>query len=190
MKYEDERRETPFETRDHMLDIRQHLEELCFRGFGLRKRKAPKIPGNFSEWSPESQERWKNSQAEMLEWQQKCDRDFVEEESKWMRQTAREIVNLIDRANRMSPQTEHECDIQRDMQNEALGLCSNMERELNHIAATIPCNKNFAVKLTKDIEHEIALIQGWRKSCNPIRAEAMKKDAIMRMKATEAARQG
>lgn len=49
MKYEDEREETPFATRDNMLDIRKHITELCFRGFGLKRRKLPKTPRNFAE---------------------------------------------------------------------------------------------------------------------------------------------
>lgn len=188
MKYEDQRKETPFATRDNMLNIRNHMEELCLRGFGLRKRKKAKEPKNFNEWSEESREKWIKNQEELYEWQSHCDRIFIEDETKWIRATCREIVGLIDDANGMNPQTEHECDMQRDLQNEALRLCKRLRREINHIADTIPCNKNFLVIQDKEITDEINLISGWRKSCNPLREEAMKKDAMRRLKAEQAAK--
>lgn len=187
MKYEDEREETPFATRDNMLDIRKHITELCFRGFGLKRRKLPKTPRNFADWSEESRARWIKTQEENKARQEACDMRFVEDESRWLADTCREILNLIDRANAINPQTEHECDVQRDMQNEAIGLCNNLKRELNYIAGTIPCNINFLAQQTKDVKKEIDLLRGWRKSCNPAREEAMKKDASRRLKAEKAA---
>jgi hypothetical protein len=43
----------------------------------------------------------------------------------------------------MIPQTIMEFDQKRLWQDEAIGLCNNLKQELNHIADTIPCNKNF-----------------------------------------------
>ena len=186
MKYEDERQETPFATRDTMLDIRRHITELCFRGFGLKKRKPAKEPKNFAEWSEVSRARWKQTQDEIRAKQEAWDIQYIKDESTWLRNTCRDILNLISKANIMNPQTEHECDVQRDMQNEAIGLCDNLQRELTYIADTIPCNKNFLVQQYREIDKEIALLRGWRKSCNPAREQTMKRDAARRLKAEKA----
>lgn len=186
MKYEDQRKETPFAARDHMLDIREHITELAFRGFGKRPRKLPKEPGNFELWSEESRSKWRMTQEEKLRLAEAFDQRFIEDEFTWFNSTLRHMVDLIDQANTLSPQTEHECDIQRDMQNEVIGLCSNLIRELNHIAATIPCNKNFLVLVVNEIDNEIAILRGWRKSCFPLREQCIKKDTARRLKAERA----
>ena len=187
MKYEDQRKETPFATRDNMLDIRNHVTELTFRGFGLKKRKTPKEPRNFGIWSEESRARWKAQQEELLARQETYDRMFVEDEAKILRDLCRQIVFLIDRSNTLNPQTVHECDIQRDQQNEAIGLCNNLQRELNHIAETIPCNRNFIALLEEDIDREIELLRGWRKACTPLRQQCLVRDIRRREKAQKAA---
>lgn len=186
MKYEDQRKETPFAARDNMLDIREHITELAFRGFGKKPRKAPKEPCNFEQWSEESRNKWRHTQDVRLQFMEECDRRFISEEFTWFNNTLRHMVDLIDQANTMSPQTEHECDIQRDMQNEVIGLCNNLIRELNHIAATIPCNKNFLVLAVNEIDREMALLRGWRKGCFPLREQCIKKDAARRLKAEQA----
>lgn len=173
---EDKRKETPFAVRDNMLDIWKQVTELCFRGFGLRKRKPPKIPKNFNEWSNESQEKWRKSANEQYVRAEKFDMRFVEKESNVLDDLCREITHLIDRANLIKPQHLCECDEQRLMQDRAIGLCGNLIRELNHIADTIPCNKNFLAIQTENIEKEIALLRGWRKSCNPVRDKIIKKN--------------
>ena len=187
MKYEDQRKETPFATRDNMLDIRDHVTELTFRGFGKKKRKMPREPRNFGQWSEKSRERWISQQEELLARQEEYDRMFIEDESKVVRDLCRQIVFLIDRANTLNPQTVHECDIQRDLQNEAIGLCNNLQREMNHIAETIPCNRNFLAILSEDIDREIDLIRGWRKSCVPLREKAMILEMQRREKAEKKA---
>lgn len=187
MKYEDDRKETPFAARDNMLDIRQHITELAYRAFGKKPRKLPKEPSNFMEWSEESRNKWKLTQESKLRYAEECDLHFVEEEFSWFNATLRRMVDLIDQANTLHPITEHECDVQRDMQDEVIGLCDNLVRELNYIAATIPCNKNFAVLVIKEIDTEQAILRGWRKSCFPLREQCMKKDELRRLKAEKAA---
>ena len=190
MKYEDHRAETPFAARDNMLDIREHITELAFRGFGKKPRKLPNLPSNWDQWSEESRNKWTLTQETKLRFAEECDKRFIADEFAWFNATLRHMVDLIDQANTLSPQTEHECDIQRDMQNEVIGLCNNLIRELNHIAATIPCNKNFAVLVINEIDKEMAILRGWRKGCYPLRAHCMKNDALRRLKAeAEAAKQ-
>ena len=176
------RKETPFAVRDNMLDVWKQITELCFRGFGLKKRKPPKVPKNIKEWSEESKEKWKKSANEQYIRAEKFDMRFVEKESNVIDDLCREIVHLIDRANLMNPQYLCECDEQRILQDRAIGLCGNLIRELNHIADTIPCNKNFLTIQTESIEKEIVLLRGWRKSCNVTRDKAIRKDIERRMK--------
>ena len=67
MILETQRKETPFEVRDNMLDLWNQLTELSFRGYGLQKRKPPKEPKNFSTWSEESRKRYTEKLQTKLE---------------------------------------------------------------------------------------------------------------------------
>ena len=166
MKLENQRSETPFAARDNMLDIRQHITELCYRGFGLKKRKLPKEPKNFVQWSDVSKQRWYETETKNLEWKTACDMRFIEKESDVLDNLCREITFLIDGANGIFPKYVFEVLDRRRMQNQAMQLCSNLKRELNYIMSTINSNKNFIVKVEEEIQNEINILRGWRKKCD------------------------
>lgn len=71
------------------------------------------------------------------------------------------------------------------MHDEAIGLCKNLMRELNHIAETIPCNMNYLALQTESINKEIDLLKGWRKSFNLKRNEVLTAEIKRRTKAAE-----
>lgn len=171
-----DRKETKFEVMDNMLDIWKQVTELSFRGFGKRMRKKPKIPKNFNEWSEESQNRWIANTEGKLQQQEQWDMNFINNETRVVDDICRKIVQLIDQANTMLPQTIMEFDQKRLWQDEAIGLCNNLKQELNHIADTIPCNKNFLAIQTDSIDREISLLRGWRKSFNKNREEIIAKE--------------
>lgn len=178
MKLEGHRKETTFTARDNMLDIWNHVMELCFRGFGKKKRKMPKEPKNFSEWSAESKQKWYQNQKELIDRQEYYDNLFIKRETEVLDNICREIVFLIDGANEIKPQYTFECDKIRSMQDDAIIKCGNLKRELNHIMRTIPSNKNFIVKLEGDIERELAILRGWRKSGNSVRQKICESELL------------
>ena len=171
-----DRKETKFEVMDNMLDIWKQVTELSFRGFGKQKRKKPKIPKNFDEWSEKSQNDWIANTNERTLRQEQWDMNFINNETQVVDNICRKIVQLIDQANTMVPQTIMEFDQKRLWQDEAIGLCNNLKQELNHIADTIPCNKNFLAIQTDSIDKEINLLRGWRKSFNKNREEIISKE--------------
>ena len=181
MKLEDKRAETPFAARDNMLDIWTHVTELCFRGFGKKKRKMSKEPRNFSEWSEESRNKWCIRQEENVKHQEYFDNLFISRETAVLDNLCRQIVYNIDGANELKPQYVFECDMQMKMQDDAIKICCNMKRELNHIIVSIPSNKNFIVKLQEDIDTEIKILRGWRQSYNAIRKKAIENEINQRM---------
>lgn len=185
MKLEDQREETPFAARDNMLDIWTHCTEFSFRGFGKRRRKMPKDPKNFYKWSDESKARWKRQQEENIKRQEYYDSLFVSRETNVIDSICREIVFLIDAANTIDPQYICECDDQRLTQDKAIRRCNNLKRELNHIMDAIPSNKNFIVKLQKDIDNEINILRGWRQSCIKKRTEVIQKEIRQRRSIAE-----
>lgn len=176
MTLEKDRKETKFDVMDNMLDIWKQITELSFRGFGVRKRKQPKIPKNFNDWSEASRNRWLINTQEKLQQQEKWDTNFILNETKVVDDICRKIIHLIDQANILIPQNVLECDQKRLLQDEAIGLCSNLKHELNHIADTIPCNRNFLTLQIDSINKEINLLRGWRKSFNKNRDEIIAKE--------------
>lgn len=176
MKLEDQRSETPFAARDNMLDIWTHITELSYRGFGKKPRKMPKEPKNFSIWSQESKDSWIKKQKKNVERQEYFDNLFIARETEVLDNLCREIIFLIDGANEINPQFLFECNKIRDMQDDAITKCSNLKRELNHVMDSIPSNKNFIVKMEADIDQEISILRGWRKSGNKKREEVFENE--------------
>ena len=160
-----------------MLDIWTHLTELSYRGFGKKKRKMPKEPRNFSQWSEDARNKWRMKEEEKLKWLEWCDVQFVKRESDVIDDLCRNIIYLIDGANELRPQRVFECDKMRDMQDDAIIKCCNLKRELNHIMATIPSNKNFITMVQNDIDTELRLLRGWKKKGNETRKEVLAKEA-------------
>lgn len=185
MILEKDRKETPFEVRDNMLELWNQLTELSFRGYGLQNRKKPKEPKNFDTWSEESKKRYEEKIKNRIETQQHWDQKFIDNEFKVIDDLCRRIVYLIDRANSMNPQYLCEWESQRLMHDEAIGLCNNLKRELNHVAETIPCNKNFLTKQIDTVLKEILLLQGWRKKNNSKRNEILQKEIQRRKTVAE-----
>ena len=124
-------------------------------------------------------------QQEKLAQQEEFDRNFIANETQVVDDLCRRIVQIIDRGNIVKPQYVCECEELRLMQDEAIGLCSNLKRELNHIANVIPSNKNFLALVTEDIEKEIALLRGWRKLGNTLRTKAIEREIEQRKTVAE-----
>lgn len=169
------RKETPFAVRDNALDIRRQVTELCFRRFGKKPRKPPKEPSNWSDWSTESKQKWLDNQEVKRQQAEQFDEWFIANERAILDRLMRRMIFTIDQANMINPQYIAECDQQRLMQDEAIGLCGNLIRELNYISETIPANKNFIVKTVAYIDKEISMLRGWRKSCNETRKKIKNK---------------
>lgn len=165
------REETPFAARDVALDMRRQITELSFRRFGKKPRKLPNTPSNWTDWSKDSQDKWLTSMEEKRLQAEQFDNWFIDNERNILDRLLRKLIFDIDQANIMRPQYIFECDKQRELQDEAIGICSNIKRELNYIADTIPSNKNFIVKTIEIIEREMNLLRGWRQSCNKIRKD-------------------
>lgn len=176
MTHENNRKETPFDARDNILEIWKQITELCMRGFGLRRRKKAKAPNNFEKWSKKSQDKWIKSEELKRLQQEKWDSVFVDNETKVLEDICRNIVHMIDRGNSINPQYMCEYEELRMCQTQAIEYCFNLKRELNHIADTIPCNANFLAKQVDSIETEIRLLNGWRKYGNKICNDVIEKE--------------
>lgn len=169
----DNRKETPFAVRDNALTMRQRITELSFRRFGKKPRKIPKEPSNWNQWSDQSKERWREQQEIKRQQAEQFDEWLIQNERNVFDRLLRKIIFDIDQANTLNPKYLFECDKQRELIDEAIGLCSNLIRELNYIADTIPSNKNFIVITVEIIDKEITLLRGWRRSANESRAKVI-----------------
>lgn len=175
MVLKDKRKETPFATRDNMLDIWDKATELSFRGFGKKPRKMPKTPKNASQWSQKSLDKWRENEELKLQRAEQFDLMFISQETKVVDNLCRTIVYKIDAGNSFTPQYLCEWNEQRIYQNEAISACNNLKRELNHIGSVLPCNKNFIAQLCGEIDKELDLLHRWKKSTTPNRKKIIEK---------------
>ena len=69
-------------------------------------------------------------------------------------------------ANSIYPTCQEELTERRLHQDIAIGQCARLAQELQYAIETLPVNVNTYLNIAHDIEKEIALLKGWRKSDN------------------------
>jgi len=167
--HKSERKESPFEARDHAIRLKKLIRELCYvRNFGYKIREG-KTPRNWDEWSEQSKDRWKQKEAERLERLRRLDADFLARKRADIDRDLMTMMREIAGANCLIPQTAAEADERRIHQDRAIAACWWLKVDLQDVIDTVPIDKNWMTAVAPEIEREINLIGGWRKSDNAAR---------------------
>ena len=101
----------------------------------------------------------KEFQTEFPEW-------FVDDERKAFCKLLRKLILSIVKANSIFPTNDEERQKRRNKQNKAIYLCYCLYSELHHIISMFKVDLNKMVPILDDIEREVELLRGWRKSNN------------------------
>lgn len=168
---EPQRKQKPFEARDHAVELKKKIRELSIiENFGYKVRES-KEPRNFSTWSETSRERWREQEAKRLERLKYLDANFLAQKRAAVDADIMRMMYAIASANCLSPQNIAEADERRIHQDRAIAACEQLRVDLQDIMDTLPINKNWMTeRIEPEIEKEIALLKGWRKSDNGMRA--------------------
>lgn len=162
------RKESPFEVFHHLTKMRQNITDLLLRDFGYSNEKFQKKIGR--RYGGKSFEELTDVQKRDYDRQKKRSEAFDEWYIERERETVIECIHSINEhvyvANSIYPTCQEELTERRIHQDIAIGQCARLAQELQYAVETLPVNVNTYLNIAQDIEKEIALLKGWRKSDN------------------------
>lgn len=169
--HKSERKEHKFEVKDNAVILKRMIRELSLiRNFGYRIREA-KLPGNWDEWSRDSQARWMQEEAARIQRLRELDATFLARKRNTVERDLEEMMHGIAKANSIKrPRTIRECDMRLEYQRKAIAALEALEIDLTDIMDTVPINKNWMTQVEPAIEKELQLIHGWIRGDAPARA--------------------
>lgn len=162
------RKPSQFEVFHHLNKVRKEVTDLLLRDFGYSKRKAAqRLEKKFSGRSYEELTDVEKEIYDHFRKQQEAfDTWFIEDERKAVLDCLRSIGEHVYTANSIYPTYYEELVERRVHQDLAIGQCYRLVQELQYAIETLPVDVNSFLRFGEDIQREIDLIKGWRKSDN------------------------
>lgn len=162
------RKPSQFEVFHHLNKVRKEVTDLLLRDFGYSKRKAAqRLEKKFSGRSYEELTDVEKEIYDHFRKQQEAfDTWFIEDERKAVVDCLRSIGEHVYTANSIYPTYYEELVERRVHQDLAIGQCYRLVQELQYAIETLPVDVNSFLRFGEDIQREIDLIKGWRKSDN------------------------
>lgn len=162
------RKESPFEVFHHLTKLRQNITDLLLRDFGYSYEKFRKKLER--RYGGKEYEELTDVQKADYERQKKRNEAFEEWYISIERETVIECIHSINEhvylANAIYPTCQEELTERRLHQDIAIGQCARLAQELQYAVETLPVNVNIYLAIAQDIEKQISLLKGWRKSDN------------------------
>lgn len=162
------RKESQFEVFHHFTQMRKKITDLLLRDFGysyekfnknIEKRYGGKTYEELDDTQKADYFRKKKKNEAFDEW-------FVVQERDLIIECMHSLNEHIYVANSIYPTCQEELTERRIHQDIAIGQCYRLIQELQYAIETLPVNVNVYLRFAEDIEKEISLIKGWRKSDN------------------------
>lgn len=160
------RKPSQFEVFHHLNKVRKEVTDLLLRDFGYSKRKAAqRLEKKFSGRSYEELTDVEKEIYDHFRKQQEAfDTWFIEDERKAVVDCLRSIGEHVYTANSIYPTYYEELVERRVHQDLAIGQCYRLVQELQYAIETLPVDVNTFLRFGEDIQREIDLIKGWRKT--------------------------
>lgn len=162
------RKPSSFEVFHHLVKLRKDITDFLLRDFGynsekfdryLDRRFGNKTYEELTELEKVQYDQQKKRQQSFHEW-------FIEDERKVVTECLRSINEHVYIANSIYPAYQEELIERRMHQDLAIGQCYRLVQELQYAIETLPVDVNAYLRFGQDIQKEIDLIKGWRKSDN------------------------
>ena len=162
------RKESQFEVIKHFYRVRKDITDILLRDFGYTQKKSKKklekmFGGKQYEDLSDDQKINYNKTKERCfgfeEWFIGYQRDVIMD-------CIRKSTEYIFVANSIYPSIQEELIERRIYQDKAIGQCYRMLQEFQYTIETLPVDIQKYIKITDDINKEISLLKGWRKSDN------------------------
>lgn len=167
------RKESQFEVLHHLTKMRKDITDLLLRDFGydfdkfkkqLDKRYGNKPVSEMSEIQRRNYYKQLNRCDEFHEW-------YIMHERTVIIDCIHGINEHIYTANSIYPTCPEELTERRLHQDLAIGQCYRLVQELQYAIETLPVDVNVYLRFAEQIQKEIDLIKGWRKSDNKFKKQ-------------------
>lgn len=153
--------------------LQDDITDFCLRDFGLKKspRSVKQVIKNIDEKDQEE------INAIFAKYGRTPNQQFRSEYPEWFLKSRKlklikytdTLIGCIIEANLIYAVSLAECDQRRELQNNAIGVCGNLYRELQYLKRHLPINLNWITGTLAMIKREEVLLKGWRRSDNKIR---------------------
>lgn len=162
------RKLSPFEARDYVIVMRKEVTKLILQDFGYRARRFEDyITKAFNYRSYEElNDKEKTRYDYMYQRLVSFNTWFIEDERKVIVDCLRNVVKEVNLANSIYPTSYKEVKERRIHQELAIGYCYSLTQELQYAIETLPVDLKKYDNIAEMISHEIALLEGWRRSDN------------------------
>lgn len=156
------RKASQFEVFHHAYQMRKDMTDLILRDFGY-KPKMPKVTTGEGALKTEAQlEHELKSEEKRVAFQQW----YIASERDEIMNDLRCLMASITMANSIYPASVEEYNERRCYQDKAIGYCQRLLQELQYVIETLPVDVNRYTRFADEIQQEVALLRGWRKSDN------------------------
>lgn len=162
------RKPSQFEVFHHLANLRKDITDLLLRDFGHNSEKAKeklsrrfggKDYGDLSDVDKTLYDRILQKHESFESW-------FILGEREIVVDCLRKIGEHVYTANSIYPTCALEAEERRLHQDLAIGQCYRLVQELQYTIETLPVDVNAYLRFSAQIQKEIDLIKGWRKSDN------------------------
>jgi hypothetical protein len=162
------RKESQFEVFHHFYKVRKNITDLLLRDFGYSSKKSEDylsktFGGRPYEDLKEHEQKHYNLRKSKTD---AFEQWFILDQRQVVMDCLRNILENIFLANSIYPLYPAELIERRIFQDKAIGQCYRLLQELQYAIETLPVDIKAYVRFAEDLDKEIALIKGWRKSDN------------------------
>ena len=160
------RKESQFEVFHHFYRLRKNLTDLLLRDFGYSERKSKdhleKLFGGRAY--DELNENEKNHYDHRFNKTKAFEDWFIVNSRDTVMNCLRNIQEFISSANSIYPTCPEELIERRIYQDKSIGQCHRLLQELQYAIETLPVDISTYIRFAEDIDKQIQLLKGWRKS--------------------------
>lgn len=153
--------------------LQDDITDFCLRDFGLKKspRSVKQVIKNIDKKDQEE------INAIFAKYGRTPNQQFRSEYPEWFLKSRKlklikytdTLIGCIIEANLIYAVSLAECDQRRKLQNNAIGVCGNLYRELQYLKRHLPINLNWITGTLAMVKREEVLLKGWRRSDNKTR---------------------
>ena len=161
------RKPSEFEVFHNLTNLRKDITDLLLRDFGFDTYKSEKkLEKRFGKPFEELDEKQQAAYLRQKARWEAFDEWFIQDERKVVTNCIRAITREVYVANSIYPTTIEELTERRIHQDRAIGFCYTLVQELQYAIETLPVDVNQYLRFGEQIQTEVNLIKGWRKSDN------------------------
>ena len=184
-----QRKESKFEARHHLFQLRDDVTTLVLNDFGFSAKKYQAKIDKWNEWHKNDP----NCDKAVEALRKKCESFsewFIDEEAHAILGLMRRIEEEFNIGNAIYPSETPakivEFFTRRWHMNRAIGLCYALKHELNYVIRTLPVDINKYERFSEAIDKQIALLKGVRQSDNRlIKPKKGKEESPLQRSVTE-----